>query len=43
MNEMKADGSFDKLFAPYGHCVLPGPYKVTTGPLPTPVCPPQTQ
>ncbi len=43
MNEMKADGSFDKLFAPYGHCVLPGPYKVTTGKLPTPVCPPQTQ
>ena len=41
MNDMKADGSFDKLFAPYGHCVLPGPYKVTTGPLPTPVCPPQ--
>ncbi len=41
MNEMKADGSFDKIFAPYGHCVLPGPYKVTTGPLPVPVCPPQ--
>lgn len=40
MNKMKADGSFDKIFAPYGHCVLPGPYKVTTGPLPTPVCPP---
>jgi polar amino acid transport system substrate-binding protein len=43
MNEMKADGSFDKIFAPYGHCVLPGPYKVTTGPLPTPVCPPLPQ
>jgi polar amino acid transport system substrate-binding protein len=41
MNEMKADGSFDKIFAPYGHCVLPGPYKVTTGPLPPPVCPKQ--
>jgi polar amino acid transport system substrate-binding protein len=39
MNDMKADGSFDKIFAPYGHCVLPGPYKVTTGPLPPPVCP----
>jgi len=39
MNDMKADGSFDKIFEPYGHCVLPGPYKVTTGPLPTPVCP----
>jgi polar amino acid transport system substrate-binding protein len=39
MNDMKADGSFDKIFTPYGHCVLPGPYKVTTGPLPPPVCP----
>lgn len=38
MNEMKADGSFDKIFEPYGHCVLPGPYKVTTGPIPPPVC-----
>ena len=43
MNEMKADGSFDRIFVPYGHCVLPGPYKVTTGPLPVPVCPAQTQ
>ena len=43
MNEMHADGSFDKIFKPYGHCVLPGPYKVTTGPIPTPDCPPQTQ
>ena len=39
MNEMKADGSFDKIFAPYGHCVLPGPYKVTSGPLPPFTCP----
>jgi polar amino acid transport system substrate-binding protein len=39
MNEMKADGSFDKIFEPYGHCVLPGPYKVTTGPLPAFTCP----
>lgn len=39
MNEMKADGSFDKIFEPYGHCVLPGPYKVTTGPLPPFTCP----
>jgi len=39
LNEMKADGSFDKLFAPYHHCTLPGPYKVTTGPLPAPACP----
>jgi polar amino acid transport system substrate-binding protein len=43
MNEMHADGSFDKIFKPYGHCVLPGPYRVTTGPIPTPDCPPQTQ
>ena len=43
MNDMKADGSFDKLFAPYGHCVLPGPYRVTTGPIPPPVCPDRTQ
>ena len=41
MNAMKADGSFDRIFAPYGHCVLPGPYKVTTGALPKPVCPAQ--
>jgi polar amino acid transport system substrate-binding protein len=41
MNEMKADGSFDKIFAPYGHCVLPGPYKVTTGPEPSFTCPPR--
>jgi polar amino acid transport system substrate-binding protein len=43
MNEMKADGSFDKIFAPYGHCLLPAPYKITTGPIPTPVCPAQAQ
>ena len=39
MNEMKTDGSFDKIFEPYGHCVLPGPYKVTSGPLPPFTCP----
>lgn len=38
MNEMKADGSFDKLFEPYHHCTLPGPYKIVTGPLPPPDC-----
>jgi len=38
LNEMKADGSFDKLFQPYHHCTLPGPYKVTTGPIPAPQC-----
>ncbi len=41
MNEMHADGTFDKIFKPYGHCVLPGPYKITSGPLPTPDCPAQ--
>jgi polar amino acid transport system substrate-binding protein len=38
MSEMKADGSFDKLFATYHHCTLPGPYKIVTGPLPAPEC-----
>jgi len=38
LNEMKADGSFDKLFAKYHHCTLPGPYKIVTGPLPPPEC-----
>ncbi len=40
MNEMKADGTFEKIFAPYGHCVLPGPYTVTSGSIPKPVCSP---
>jgi polar amino acid transport system substrate-binding protein len=39
MNDMKADGTFDKLFAPYHHCVLPGPVQIVTGPLPAPSCP----
>jgi polar amino acid transport system substrate-binding protein len=39
LNEMKADGSFDKLFASYHHCTLPGPYRVESGPLPAPACP----
>ncbi len=38
MNDMKADGSLDALFAKYGHCALPGPYRITTGPIPEPVC-----
>jgi polar amino acid transport system substrate-binding protein len=38
MNDMKADGSLEKLFNKYGHCFLPGPYKVTTGPIAPPVC-----
>jgi polar amino acid transport system substrate-binding protein len=43
MNELRTDGTFEKIFKPYGHCLLPGPYKVTTGPIPTPDCPPQKQ
>ncbi len=38
INDMKADGSFDKLFASYGHCTLPTPYEVKTGPLQQPAC-----
>ena len=43
MNDLHADGTLDKIFKPYGHCLLPGPYKATTGPIPAPDCPPQTQ
>lgn len=39
LNAMKADGSYDKLLGGYHHCALPGPFKVTTGPIPDPVCP----
>ena len=38
LDQMKADGSLEKLFNKYGHCYLPGPYKVTTGPMAVPVC-----
>jgi polar amino acid transport system substrate-binding protein len=40
MNELHTDGTFDKIFKPYGHCLLPGPYKVTSGSLPVPDCAP---
>jgi polar amino acid transport system substrate-binding protein len=43
MNEMHTDGSFEKIFKPYNHCLLPGPYKITTGPIPPPDCPPVTE
>ena len=43
MNDMHTDGTFDKIFKPYGHCVLPGPYKVTSGPIPAPNCTAQPQ
>lgn len=39
LTQMKRDGTFDKIFGPYHHCVLPGPYAITTGPLPAPSCP----
>ena len=39
LNAMAADGSYAKLFGAYHHCVLPPPYKVTTGVIPAPVCP----
>jgi polar amino acid transport system substrate-binding protein len=42
LNAMKADGSYDKLLGAFHHCALPGPFKVSTGPLTAPVCPPQT-
>ena len=40
LNAMKADGSYDKILGAYHHCELPGPFKVTTGPIPNPSCPP---
>ncbi len=43
LNAMKADGSFDKLFGAYHHCTLPPPFKITTGPIETPTCPPQPE
>ena len=43
MNDMHTDGTFDKIFKPYGHCVLPGPYKITSGPIPAPNCTAQSQ
>jgi polar amino acid transport system substrate-binding protein len=38
LDDMKADGSLEKLFNKYGHCFLPGPYKVTTGAMAVPAC-----
>jgi polar amino acid transport system substrate-binding protein len=38
MNELAADGSLDKIFKPYGHCLLPAPYKITSGAIPAPTC-----
>jgi polar amino acid transport system substrate-binding protein len=43
MNDMHADGSFDGIFKPYGHCVLPGPFKVTSGPISAAECAPQKE
>jgi polar amino acid transport system substrate-binding protein len=41
LNALKADGSYDKLLGEFHHCALPGPFKVSTGDLPVPSCPPQ--
>lgn len=38
LNDMKQDGTMDRLFGAYHSCALPGPYKVTSGPLPPPEC-----
>ena len=40
LNALKADGSYGKLLGTYHHCQLDGPFKVTTGPITVPVCPP---
>jgi polar amino acid transport system substrate-binding protein len=40
LNDMQQDGSLGKLFARYGHCTLPGPFKITTGPIEKPKCVP---
>ncbi|MGI4944002.1 MAG: ABC transporter substrate-binding protein, partial [Janthinobacterium lividum] len=40
LDAMKADGSYGRILGAYHHCELPGPFKVTTGPLPNPSCPP---
>ena len=42
LNELKADGSYDKLLGKFHHCALPGPFKVSTGELPVPLCAPHT-
>jgi polar amino acid transport system substrate-binding protein len=41
LNALKADGSYDELLRKFHHCALPGPFKVSHGPLPEPVCPPE--
>lgn len=38
LDEIYADGSLQKIFLPYARCLLPAPYKVTTGPIPAPKC-----
>lgn len=38
LNQMRVDGALRRIFAPYHHCLLPGPYQITTGPLPPPNC-----
>jgi polar amino acid transport system substrate-binding protein len=38
LNDMKQDGTMDRLFGSYHSCALAGPYKITSGPLAPPVC-----
>lgn len=38
LNAKRKDGSLQKLFSGYHHCLLPGPYGVKTGPIATPQC-----
>lgn len=40
LNAMTKDGSFARLFEAYHSCTLAPPFKVTTGEIPTPSCPP---
>jgi hypothetical protein len=40
---MHADGSLQKMFDAYKHCLLKPPYKITSGPQPTPNCPEPTE
>ncbi|MGH7153623.1 MAG: transporter substrate-binding domain-containing protein [Acetobacteraceae bacterium] len=43
LDALKMDGSYDKLLSKFHHCALPGPFKVSHGPLPDPVCPQQAE
>ncbi len=38
LNEMKKNGKLDSIFSADHQCLLPPPYKITTGPIDTPKC-----